>query len=74
MKEAEFRALLAIEGLELHIEQQYFRWNYDWRSSKLHSLAVIKDKEGNRVMYTNWVQRRYYAIQNLIKRYYGDRR
>ena len=73
MKEDEFRALLALEGKQLQVEQQYFRWNYDWRSSKLHSLAVVIDEDGNRIMSSQWVQRRYYAIQSLIKRYYRDR-
>ena len=74
MKEAEFRALLAIEGLELEVEQTRFR-GADWRSSgwgKLHSMALIRDKDGGIPMRSSYVTRRHYAIQSLIKRYYSE--
>lgn len=74
MKEDEFRALLKLEGRELITESTYFRtWDFDARSGVRHTLARVITEEGDTVMETDYVQRRYYAIQSLIKRYYGDR-
>ncbi len=73
MKEAEFVALLAIEGKTLEVEQNRFRWDYDWRSSKLHSCATVLGEDGLPIASSGWVQRRYYAVKSVIKRYYGDR-
>lgn len=73
MKEDEFRALLKIEGLELETERTYFQsWDLDMRSGVCHTRARIVDGDGLQVMSTDWVQRRYYAIQSLIKRYYAN--
>ncbi len=72
MKEAEFTALLAIEGKELHIEGSYFRVPFWGAKMKHHTRAEIREA-GEIILSTNWVQRRYYAVQSLIKRYYGDR-
>lgn len=80
MKEAEFRALLAIEGLELEVESGYFRKApYSSPTYARHVAAKIIKRHPTDahavtvVMCTNWVTRRYYAVQDLIKRYYRDR-
>ena len=78
MTEAEFRALLAIEGRELKIAVTYFRaWDLSDRDYVRHVSARVIEKHPEEPMIdvvivtTNWVRRRYYAVQSLIKRYYG---
>lgn len=80
MKEAEFRALLAIEGKELEIESSYFRkWDLSDQEYVRYTAARVIERHPTNpyavtiVMATNWVKRRHYAIQSLIKRYYSDR-
>ena len=79
MKEAEFRALLALEGLELDVDATYFRtWDLDSRSGKRHTSASIvrRDADGfveETILRTDYVQRRDYAVKSLAKRYYSDR-
>ena len=80
MKEAEFRALLAIEGRELEVESSYFRrWDLSDREYMRHTAARVIERHPTdphavtMIMGTNWVQRRDYAIKSLAKRYYRDR-
>lgn len=78
MTEDEFVALLKVEGKELMVHRKYEpRWDLDDFSQRPIYLAevveVSSDGDITTIMRTPYVQRRYYAIQSLIKRYYDGR-
>jgi len=79
MTEKEFEALLALEGRKLRVEPSMFRGKRKEGGGyglapyyRAYVYEEYADGEGRTIVSTDWVQRRYYAIQSLAKRYYGE--
>ena len=74
MTEEEFVALRAIEGKKLVVDRTMSRGNHKnlYRPVPYYAAHVHDPKYINWVAYTKQYRSRTYAVQKIIKEYYGN--